>query len=137
LWADVKKRNTREDCQWSLGHAMAVGLAQALALIPGTSRSGITITAGLMLGYSRREAARFSFLLSIPVIALAGGLKIRDLIAEPQIRIGISELAIGYILSALSAYVCIHYFLRFIERTGMLPFVIYRLALGAVLLTMV
>jgi len=133
-WADARHRKIRNAQDWTFAQAMLVGLAQAVALIPGTSRSGITMTAALMLGFSRQEAARFSFLLSIPVIFLAGGLKIKDLIEQPQLDIGITELAIGYCLSAVFAYLCIHYFLRFIERMGMLPFVLYRIALGAILL---
>ena len=115
---------------------MRVGLAQAVALIPGTSRSGITMTAGLMLGYSREAAARFSFLLSIPVIVLAGGLKLRDWIEQPDQAAGLHALLIGYLLSAASAYLCIHLFLRFLERTGMLPFVVYRVLLGIGLLVL-
>jgi len=133
-WADARHKKSRSAQDWTFAQAMLVGLAQAVALIPGTSRSGITMTAALMLGFSRQEAARFSFLLSIPVIFLAGGLKIKDLIEQPQLGIGIAELAIGYCLSAAFAYLCIHYFLRFIERMGMLPFVLYRIALGILLL---
>jgi len=133
-WADARHKKSRNAQDWTFSRAMLVGLAQAVALIPGTSRSGITMTAALTLGFSRQEAARFSFLLSIPVIFLAGGLKIKDMIEQPQLDIGIAELAIGYCLSAVFAYLCIHYFLRFIERMGMLPFVLYRIALGAILL---
>jgi len=133
-WADARHKKSRNAQDWTFSQAMLVGLAQAVALIPGTSRSGITMTAALMLGFSRQEAARFSFLLSIPVIFLAGGLKIKDMIEQSQLGIGIAELAIGYCLSVAFAYLCIHYFLRFIERMGMLPFVLYRIALGAILL---
>ncbi len=136
-WADAKSNTCRGESNWSFKQAMMIGLAQALALIPGTSRSGITMTAALMLGYSRREAARFSFLLSIPVIALAGALKTKDLLVQDQLSTGVSELLIGYIVSAVSAYFCIHYFLRLIERIGMIPFVFYRVALGVILLTVV
>jgi len=133
-WADRRSGKGQNGQEWTLTQAMLVGLAQAVALIPGTSRSGITMTAALMMGFSRQEAARFSFLLSIPVIFLAGGLKIRDLIEQPILGAGLSELLIGYSLSAAFAYLSIHYFLRFIERMGMLPFVIYRIALGSILL---
>jgi len=136
-WADVSGRREKSERAWGLRDAMLVGLAQAVALIPGTSRSGITMTAALLLGYSREAAARFSFLLSIPVIVLAGGLKVKEWIEQPDQAAGLFELLLGYGLSAFSAYLCIHYFLKYLERTGMGPFVIYRLALGAILLWMV
>ncbi|MFL0809638.1 MAG: undecaprenyl-diphosphate phosphatase [Agarilytica sp.] len=112
--------------------ALVIGAAQALALIPGTSRSGITITAALLLGFSRVDAARFSFLLSIPIILLSGSYKGLGLIGEA----GVDWVAIGLgvLVSAVSAYLCIYYFLSFINRIGMMPFVIYRLLLGALLL---
>jgi undecaprenyl-diphosphatase len=138
LWlADCKDKCTRNEGAWNLHDAMIVGLAQAIALIPGTSRSGITMTAALMMGYSRSAAARFSFLLSIPVIVLAGGLKLKDWIEQPDQAAGVSELLIGYSLSAVSAYVCIHFFLKYLEKVGMGPFVIYRVVLGMILLWMV
>jgi len=138
LWyADKKGLNRREESEWSFRDAMIVGLAQAVALIPGTSRSGITMTAAMMLGYTRQAAARFSFLLSIPVIVLAGGLKVKDWIEQPDQAATLFTLTIGYTLSAISAYICIHFFLKYIEKTGMGPFVIYRVLLGAVLLWMV
>jgi undecaprenyl-diphosphatase len=110
-----------------------IGLAQMLALIPGTSRSGITITAALLLGLSRTSAARFSFLLSIPTIAGAAILTTADLIGEPE-PVAWLDLGIGAGLSALSAYLCISAFISLVERTGMLPYVLYRLLLGAGLL---
>ncbi|MES0372135.1 MAG: undecaprenyl-diphosphate phosphatase [Mariprofundaceae bacterium] len=136
-WADRTGKRRKQDDAWTLKDAMFIGLAQAIALIPGTSRSGITMTAALMLGYTRKAAARFSFLLSIPVITLAGGLKIKEWIEEPNHTVAISELLIGYTVSAISAYICIHYFLKFLDRTGMGPFVIYRVLLGLILLWMV
>jgi undecaprenyl-diphosphatase len=110
-----------------------IGLSQALALIPGTSRSGVTMTAGLALGLSRPAAARFSFLLSIPVITLAGGLLTVDLVQQPQ-DVQWNVLLWGTVIAAVSAYLCIHYFLKWLERISMLPFVIYRLVLGIGLL---
>lgn len=107
-----------------------IGLAQTLALVPGTSRSGITITAALMLGLSRTSAARFSFLLSIPTIAGAAILTTADLISEPEPARWL-DLCIGTGLSGLSAYFCISAFISLVERTGMTPYVIYRLLLGA------
>ncbi|MDX8388631.1 MAG: undecaprenyl-diphosphate phosphatase [Ghiorsea sp.] len=137
LAADKMGKRTRTEGAWGLKDVMIVGFAQAVALIPGTSRSGITMTAALFLGYTREAAARFSFLLSIPVIFLAGGLKIKDWIEAPVQAAGISALLIGYAVSAVSAYICIFYFLKFLDRVGMGPFVIYRVVLGSILLWMV
>ncbi|NOY61580.1 MAG: undecaprenyl-diphosphate phosphatase [Gammaproteobacteria bacterium] len=116
----------------SLKDVLIIGGAQALALIPGTSRSGITMTAGLFLGLGRDAAARFSFLLSIPVIILSGGLKTLDLI-QSALPVEWGSIAIGATLSGLVAYLCIHFFLKLLDRVGMLPFVIYRLILGVIL----
>ena len=113
--------------------ALLIGAAQVLALVPGTSRSGITITAALLLGLSRTAAARFSFLLSIPTIAGAGALTGFDLLAQPE-PARWSELIAGGALAGISAYLCIATFLALVERTGMLPYVIYRLVLGAALI---
>jgi undecaprenyl-diphosphatase len=112
--------------------ALLVGLAQALALVPGTSRSGVTMTAGLYLNLSRSEASRFSFLLSIPTIAGAGLFKTKDLI-ESGDPVPWGEMALGAGLAGAAALAVITAFLALIERSGMLPFVIYRLLLGAVL----
>ena len=112
---------------------VVIGLAQALALIPGTSRSGITMTAGLFMGLTREAAARFSFLLSIPTILMAGAYKGLQLTSEPAM-VDWFAMSIGVVLSALTAYLCIHLFLKLLERIGMLPFVLYRLLLGGVLL---
>jgi len=132
-WADLTGKRARGEGQLALKDAIWVGLAQVLALIPGTSRSGITITAGLMLGLDRRSAARFSFLLAIPVILLAGGHEIyrfQILDADIDVPAFVAVLAV----SAASAWLAIGIFLTLIERIGMLPFVIYRLALGVLLL---
>ncbi|GAA6204147.1 MULTISPECIES: undecaprenyl-diphosphate phosphatase [Thalassotalea] len=109
--------------------AMIIGFAQMLALIPGTSRSGITMTLGLMLGLSRENAARFSFLLSIPAIAMAGGYLTLKLASSAD-AVDWQVLGLGSVLAFLSAYACIHYFLILVGKLGMMPFVIYRLILG-------
>ncbi len=124
-------RGERETVGWP--QAVAIGMAQTLALVPGTSRSGITITAALLLGLTRTSAARFSFLLSIPTIAGAALLTVLDLVASPEPARWL-DLALGAGLSAISAYLCISAFIALVERTGMLPYVIYRLLLGGVLL---
>lgn len=118
----------------TLRAALIIGIAQAMALIPGTSRSGITITAALLLGFMRVDAARFSFLLSIPIILLSGGYKGLGLIGEANVDW--MSLIVGVVVSAVSAYVCIYYFLSFINRIGMMPFVYYRLVLGGILVLM-
>lgn len=118
--------------QFTWKSALFVGCAQVLALIPGTSRSGITITAALALGFDRTAAARFSFLLAIPVIVLSGGYQAVQLAQLSHVPW--AEMIIGTLLSAITAYLCIHLFLAWINRIGMLPFVIYRLILGAVLI---
>lgn len=132
-WADW--RGTRESDEYALGWrgALAVGLAQALALVPGTSRSGITITAGLMLGLTGPAAARFSFLLSIPATAGSGVLLTRDLLAEPVAAPWL-QLGLAALLAAVSAYLCIHGLLRLLRHGGLWVFVLYRLVLGTLLL---
>jgi undecaprenyl-diphosphatase len=115
--------------------ALIIGGMQVLSVIPGTSRSGITITAALLIGMSRTSAARFSFLLSIPTIAGAGLLSTLDLArgdADPQWGI----LAIAALLAGTAAYACISAFISLVERTGLMPYVIYRLALGSLLLVL-
>ena len=131
-WSDQLARQQRNEYELTWKDVACIGFAQALALIPGTSRSGITMTAGLMLGMTRQAAARFSFLLSIPVIALAAGLETIELLHEPAQPW--SLLMIGALVAGISAYLCIHTFLRLIARLGMLPFVIYRLVLGVFLM---
>ncbi|MBB5022398.1 undecaprenyl-diphosphate phosphatase [Desulfurispira natronophila] len=133
-WADYRRRGSRSeyDLQWK--DILVVGCAQALALIPGTSRSGITITAALFMGLSREGASRFSFLLSIPVTTLAVGLQVLELVTTPGAATDWSAMLWGVVLSGISAYLCIHYFLSFIRRIGMQPFVVYRIGLGLLLL---
>ncbi len=134
LWsADVKGARKRDEYSLQFKDALLIGLFQVLALIPGTSRSGITITLGLFLGLTRAAAARFSFLLAMPVIFASGVLQTVRMFVEVN-PIGWDELALGIVLSAISAGLCIHVFLRLVERIGMLPFVIYRVILGLVIL---
>ncbi len=136
LWyADRTGKRGKNEYGLLLCDVLIIGLAQALALIPGTSRSGITITAALMLGLNREAAARFSFLLSIPVIFLAGSLETMEYLGAASVE-DAQPLLIGALISAVSAYACIHYFLKLLERIGMMPFVAYRLALGVVLVAL-
>ncbi|MGL4613348.1 MAG: undecaprenyl-diphosphate phosphatase [Shewanella sp.] len=131
-WADKMSRQELTVYQTGWRKALLIGFAQALALIPGTSRSGATMTAALMLGLSRDAAARFSFLMSVPVSLGAAILVVKDL-ADSSVPIDYQALTLGTVVSFVAAYVCIHYFLKIISRMGMTPFVIYRLVLGAVL----
>lgn len=132
LWWAEKRASEQRDTV-TLLDAVLVGLFQALALIPGTSRSGITITAGLLFGLKREFAARFSFLLSIPVIALAGSLKALELY-QSTITVNWEFMLIGAVISAIVAYISIAWFLRLLNKIGMLPFVWYRLILGVFLI---
>ena len=132
-WSDKTGKRQRDEYSISWKDVLIIGCSQALALIPGTSRSGITMTAALLLGLSRQAAARFSFLLSIPAILLPGGLLTLDLVAE-QGPVDWQAIFLGAAISGLSAYLCIHVFLKLLERIGMMPFVVYRLLLGLVLL---
>ncbi len=137
LWyADKKATLAKNITQITWKNALVIGVAQAIAIIPGTSRSGITMTAGLMLGLDRESAARFSFLLSIPVILGAGALATVDLVQTTE-TVDWNALIYGALFSFVAAYACIYLFLAWISRIGMLPFVIYRLILGALLLLFV
>jgi undecaprenyl-diphosphatase len=135
LWAaDRLGRRVRpvERLAWS--DVLVVGLAQAVALVPGVSRSGSTMTAGLAMGLTRDAAARFSFLLSIPVIALSGGLEVVELIRSGAGEAALLPMAVGFAVSAGSAYLCIRLFLRYLESHGMGVFVAYRVLLGLAIL---
>lgn len=136
LAADKLGKRERDEYTINWRDAVIVGLFQAVAIIPGTSRSGSTMTAGLFLGLTRRASSRFSFLISIPTIVLSGGLLTLELL-KSGMPVDWSSLALGAGLAFVTAYLCIHYFLQFIERIGMLPFVIYRLLLGAAILLLV
>jgi len=132
-FVDIRaKQNVPLDA-FSFKGAMIIGFAQAIAIIPGTSRSGITMTAGLMLGLGRENAARFSFLMSIPAISMAGGYLTLKLMTGTE-TVDWTSMAIGSVLAFVSAYACIHYFLILVNKIGMMPFVIYRLVLGTGLL---
>lgn len=137
LWiADVRGNRSRDEYGLGWRGALLVGCFQAIAIIPGTSRSGITITAGLILGLSRKAASRFSFLLAIPTILMAGGLETLDLVRSPA-PVDRTALWSGALLSFVVAYATIHFFLGFIERISMFPFVLYRLLLGGLILVLV
>lgn len=132
LWADRAGKQQRDEYSITTKDAIFIGIGQAFALIPGTSRSGATMTAGLFLGLNREAAARFSFLLSIPIIVLASLFLTLD-VAAGETTVEWLNLAIAVVLSAMSAYACIAVFLKLISKVGMLPFVVYRLLLAAFL----
>jgi undecaprenyl-diphosphatase len=110
-----------------LGKAVGIGLAQAVALIPGTSRSGVTISAGLFEGISREAAARFSFLLSIPAILGAGVLKLGDL---SQASESTAQLAVGFLAAAVSGFLAVSFLIRMLRTRTLWPFIWYRLIAG-------
>ncbi len=130
LWyVDKNSPLADDEYQADWKKSLMIGLAQAVAVIPGTSRSGATITAALYLGFTREAAARFSFLMSIPIIVLAGGyLGLKLVTSGEPVHFGF--LMTGILTSFISAYICIHFFLKLISKMGMTPFVIYRLILG-------
>ena len=134
LWlADRQGSQARTNKDLTIKDAILIGIAQAFALIPGASRSGVTMTAGMWLGLTRVEAARFSFLLAIPTI-LAASLYGAYKAAQHDFIIN-WPLALGVIAcSAIVAFLCIDWFLKVVGKIGMLPFVIYRILLGGILL---
>lgn len=133
LWfADLRRKNITDEHAVSLFIALLVGLAQVLALVPGTSRSGITITAGLFLGLSRQAACRFSSLIAMPAIGGAAVLEFYALLHSSE-PVAWDVLVFGLMVAAISAYLCIKLFLQVVEKIGMLPFMLYRLVLAAVL----
>ncbi len=132
-WSDWRRKGVRDEHSLTWKDVLIIGCAQAVALIPGTSRSGATMTAGLFLGLSRDATARFSFLLSIPVIFLAGALEARQLFIQPE-PVQWDIIGVATLLAGVSAYLCVHYFLKFIRNVGMQPFVIYRTLLGFLLI---
>ena len=131
--ADRYGHRSREIASVQVKDAVLIGLAQALALVPGTSRSGVTISAAMALGFERQDAARFSFLLAVPVILLATLYSLYGLLIS-DVSVAWGQLATGVLVSAIVAYVSIEFFMRFVNRIGLLPFAIYRLILAAVIL---
>ncbi len=131
-YADRYTRRVPANRGLTMPIALMIGMAQALAPVPGVSRSGVTITAGLLLDLDRQTAARFSFLLSIPVIAGAGLVKSVEL-ARGDAAVDWLLLAVGASVAALTAYACIAVFLRLLDRVGLMPFVYYRLVLAGIL----
>jgi undecaprenyl-diphosphatase len=133
LWIADRRCGARNEHSIGWLDVVIIGCAQALALIPGTSRSGVTMTAGLFRGLSREAAARFSFLLAVPVTAAAGLAELAAY-ADNTTAVDTHAMVLGAVVSAVTGFACIHYLLKWLTLFGMLPYVIYRLALGAVLL---
>ena len=148
-WADYRRSRKKQDVAQNFSsvhfvehinvtwrQSAAIGISQVLAIVPGTSRSGVAITFGLFLGLSRTIASRFALLLAIPIISLSF---FYSVYVEFQSAVAIdwSATTIGFVVSAISAFVCIRLFLKFVERIGMMPFVVYRLALGVVILALI
>jgi undecaprenyl-diphosphatase len=136
-WADRRATLTRKLEQANLGDGVAIGTAQAIALWPGVSRSGITITAGLFRNFTREAATRFSFLLSTPVIAGAVLTELPKLIKMHKaggLDLPLSTLAISVLVSGVAGYFVIAFFLRYLQTRTLQPFVIYRILFGLAVL---
>ena len=136
-WADVKfaREKTIEELTW--GGAFKMGLAQAIAFIPGTSRSGITMTAARMMNFTRVEAARFSMLMSLPLIGAGGSFALLKLLQGEGS--GGANLQAGLVvafMSFISAYIAIAFFMKLVSRIGMFPFMVYRVLLGVLILVL-
>ena len=134
--ADRWGARRRELSSLGLGDALVIGLAQALALVPGTSRAGVTLTAALALGFRRPEAARFSFLLVIPVSVLAAGWDGLRLVRGEIPAGDLLPMAAAFAVAAVSAYLVIGWLLAWLQRHGVLPFVVYRVLVGLAVLAL-
>jgi undecaprenyl-diphosphatase len=132
-WTDQRGGLEKKAEAWSLKDAVTMGLWQAVALIPGTSRSGITISAARLLGYDRRDAARLSMLMSIPTIFASGVLVGADVIATANAQVA-RDSAIAAVFAFLAALLALAVMMRLLRVVSFTPYVIYRIALGAVLL---
>jgi undecaprenyl-diphosphatase len=133
--AERLARHLRNLDQISLKDAILIGCAQALAIFPGVSRSGATITAGLALGFERESAARFSFLLSAPLIAGAGAKSMFDLVRKGIAPDEMIFFGVGFLVAALSGYLCIKFLLRFLQNNTTNVFVFYRWGLAILVIT--
>jgi undecaprenyl-diphosphatase len=138
-WADTKSKLNRNLDSSNMGDAVAIGSAQALALWPGVSRSGITITAGLFRGFTREAATRFSFLLSTPVIAGAVASELPKLIKMHKaggLDLPTSTLLVSILVSGVAGYFVIAFFLKYLQTRTLQPFIIYRLVFGIAVLAL-
>ena len=138
-WADSKATQARKLVQSNLGDAIGIGVAQAVALWPGVSRSGITITTGLFRNFTREAATRFSFLLSAPLIAGAVAAKLPGLIKLHKaggLDLPLSTLAVSILISGVVGYVVIAFFLRYLQTRTLKVFVVYRIVFGIIVLVL-
>jgi undecaprenyl-diphosphatase len=132
-WADQTGKTERNADQWSIKHAVTMGLWQAISLIPGTSRSGITITAARQLGYKREDGAKIAMLMSIPTIIAAGTLAGVEVAATANVQAA-KDGAIAAILAFFAALLSLSLMMRLLKSVSFTPYVIYRVILGVVLL---
>jgi undecaprenyl-diphosphatase len=130
--AEAGGRRSRDASKMSFWQALGIGVAQAAALVPGVSRSGATITLGLFYGLRREEAARFSFLMSVPIIAGAGGLQLGEVLAEGLSLWDGLLFVVGFVCSAVVGYLTIRFFIRFVAVHSLRAFAYYRFGLAAV-----
>ena len=132
-WADQKGPQDRAAETWTLRHAIVMGLWQAVALIPGTSRSGITITGARLLGYDRTSAARLSMLMSIPTIMASGALLAVDVVGQANVAL-MRDAAIAAVFAFVAALLALGIMMRLLRSVSYTPYVIYRVVLGVILL---
>lgn len=138
LFAEKVSERRREITDITRRDAIIVGFAQALALVPGVSRSGATISAGLFLGFDRVAAARFSFLLSIPAVVLSGLYEMKDVLnGSAEGAVGVAPTAVATVLAFVTGYISIAFLLRFLTTHSTVVFVTYRVILGAAVLALV
>ncbi|MBF0341751.1 MAG: undecaprenyl-diphosphate phosphatase [Magnetococcales bacterium] len=138
LWvADRRGLRTRGLDQLTWRDAVLIGVAQMFALIPGTSRSGVTMTAALFSGFSREASARFAFLMAIPVGVLAAGLEFRDLFRLSPTPSEWMFMGLGLVVSGVSAFAVIHWLMTWLRQQSLVPFAIYRIVLGVVIFVLV
>jgi undecaprenyl-diphosphatase len=137
LWVAERLASFQKDlAQIGWVESQLVGLAQAVALIPGSSRSGTTMTAAMLVGLTREAAARFSFLLGIPAIGAAGVFELRELLKHGVSDAGLSSLIVGTLAAVVSGYLAIDLLLKYLRRNTMYVFIWYRIALGLLLLAL-
>ena len=134
--ADRFASHQKDLTQLNAKHAIFYGFAQALALIPGVSRSGGTITAGLLMGYTREAAARYSFLLAIPAVIGSGGYKLIKAVRDGSPEVSLGHTALATVVAFIVALVVIGLFMRYISRGSFMPFVVYRVVLGLVIIAL-
>lgn len=128
----VESRKNTKQVDWK--SVLFIGCAQAVALIPGTSRSGITMTAGLFSKLDKKSAAEFSFLMSVPIIMLAGGLNLLELIQKGLGDLNLPVLIAGFVAAAVSGFIAIAGLMKIIQKWSFKPFVIYRIIVGVLIL---